>query len=95
VYRLNLFYRVYHLVVGIAALVGAVWCYRFLIMSAGLALFAVFMIARPLVLKVTVNQYSVTVSLLLITYYLLPFRLIAYCLLLVASCALPRVESLL
>jgi hypothetical protein len=62
VYRLNLVYRVYHFVVGIAALVGAVWCYHFLILSAPLALFSVFMIVRPLVMKVTVDQYSVTVK---------------------------------
>ena len=62
VYRLTLFYRVYHFVVGIAALVGAVWCYHFLILAAGLALFSVFMIARPLVMKVTVDQNSVAVK---------------------------------
>lgn len=62
VYRLNLAYRVYHFVVGIAALVGAVWCYHFLILSAGLALFSVFMVARPLVMKVIVDRYSITVK---------------------------------
>ena len=62
VYRLTLLYRVYHFVVGIAALVGAVWCYHFLILAAGLALFSVFMIARPLVMKVTVDQQSVAVK---------------------------------
>lgn len=62
VYRLNLPYRVYHFVVGIAALVGAVLSYHFLILSAVLILFSVFMIARPLVLKVTVDQSSVTVK---------------------------------
>jgi hypothetical protein len=62
VYRLNLLYRVYHFVVGTAALVGAVLSYHFLLLSIVLVLFSVFMIARPLVLKVTVDQSSVTVK---------------------------------
>jgi hypothetical protein len=62
VYRLTSLYRVYHFVVGIAAFGGAVWCFHFPILAAGLALFSVFMIARPLVMKVTVDQQSVTVK---------------------------------
>jgi hypothetical protein len=62
VYRLSSVYRIYHFAIGIAAVVGAVWCYHFLVLSAVLTLFAVFMIARPLVMKVTVDQYSVTVN---------------------------------
>jgi hypothetical protein len=55
-------YRLYHFAVGVAALVGAIMSHDFLIMSVGLGLFSVFMIARPLVMKVTVDQYSVTVQ---------------------------------
>jgi hypothetical protein len=60
VYRLNLAYRLYHFAVGTAALVGAVMVYHFLILLVVLALFGVFMISRPLVMAVTVDQYSVT-----------------------------------
>jgi hypothetical protein len=60
VYRLNLAYRLYHFAVGTSALVGAVMVYHFLILSVVLALFGVFMISRPLVMAVTVDQYSVT-----------------------------------
>jgi hypothetical protein len=60
VYRFNRLYRVYHLVVGTAALVGAVLVHSFLILSILLVLFSVFMIARPLVMAVTVDQSSVT-----------------------------------
>jgi hypothetical protein len=59
VYRLNLVYRLYHFAVGAAALVGAVMVYDFLILSVVLALFGVFMISRPLVMAVIVDQYSV------------------------------------
>lgn len=48
--------------VGIAALIRAVLSYHFLLLSVVLALFSVFMIVRPLVLKVTVDQSSVTVK---------------------------------
>ena len=60
VYRFNSVYRVYHFAVGIAALVGAAFCYHFLALSAVFVLFAVFMIARPLLLKVTLDKHSVT-----------------------------------
>ncbi len=60
VYRLNLAYRLYHFAVGTAALVGAVMVLHFLVLSVVLALFGVFMISRPLVMAVTVDQYSVT-----------------------------------
>jgi hypothetical protein len=59
VYRLNLVYRLYHFAFGAAALVGAVLVYDFLVLSVVLALFGVFMISRPLVMAVTVDQYSV------------------------------------
>lgn len=59
VYRLNLAYRLYHFAVGTAALVGAAMVYHFLILSVVLALFGVFMISRPLVMEVSVDQYSV------------------------------------
>ncbi len=62
VYRLSLLYRVYHFAAGTAALVAAILTYHFLILSVGLFLFAMFMIARPLILKVTVDQSSVTVK---------------------------------
>ena len=60
VYRFNLVYRWYHFAVGTAAVVGAVLCRDFLLLAIVLALFAVFMIARPLVMAVTVDQLSVT-----------------------------------
>jgi hypothetical protein len=60
VYRLNLVYRLYHFGVGVAALVGAVMVHDFLVLAVVLALFGIFMISRPLVMAVTVDQYSVT-----------------------------------
>ncbi|HLW83341.1 MAG TPA: hypothetical protein VKS20_14985 [Candidatus Acidoferrales bacterium] len=59
VYRLNLVYRLYHFAIGAAALVGAVLVHDFLVLSVVLALFGVFMISHPLVMAVTVDQYSV------------------------------------
>ena len=60
VYRLSRVYRLYHFGVGAAALVGAVKSDDFLVLALALALFGVFMIARPLLMKVTVDQSSVT-----------------------------------
>lgn len=60
VYRLNWFYRLYHFAVGAAAIVGAVMYHEFLILATGLALFSLFMIARPLVMAVIVDQFFVT-----------------------------------
>jgi hypothetical protein len=60
VYRLNLAYRLYHFAAGVAALVGAVMVHDFLVLAVVLALFGIFMISRPLVMAVTVDQYSVT-----------------------------------
>jgi hypothetical protein len=62
IYRLNFAYRLYHFAVGAAALVGAVLCYHFLVLSLVLTLFGAFMIFRPLLAKVTVDQYSVTLK---------------------------------
>lgn len=59
-YRFNLLYRVYHFAVGATALVGVVLCYKFWALSMVLALFAIFMIVRPLVMKVTVDAHAVT-----------------------------------
>ena len=55
VYRLTWYYQLYHFAIGAAALVGAAKCYDFLILAVVLALFSVFMIARPLVMEVTVD----------------------------------------
>lgn len=60
VYRLNWLYRWYHFVVGAGFLVAAVLVHDFLFLSIGLALFSVFMISRPFIMAVTVDQYSVT-----------------------------------
>lgn len=66
VYRFNRLYRVYHFVVGAVALVGAVLVYHAIqdpaifTVSIPLVLFSVFMISRPLVMTVTVDQASVT-----------------------------------
>lgn len=62
VYRFNRFYRWYHFVVGSVFLVTAVVVHDFLILSILVALFSVFMIARPIVTSVTLDQYSVTVK---------------------------------
>ena len=62
VYRFNLFYQWYHFVVGAVFLGVAVAVHDFLILSIGIALFAVFMISRPLLESVIVDQYSVTVK---------------------------------
>ena len=59
VYRVNWLFRLYHFALGAAALVGSVMVYHFLILSVVLALFGVFMISRPLVMAVAVDQYSV------------------------------------
>lgn len=60
VYRFNRLYRVYHFVVGAAALVGAVLVHPVFILSILSVLFSVLMISRPLVMAVTVDQSSVT-----------------------------------
>ena len=60
VYRLSRVYQLYHFGVGAAALVGAVTSHVFFVLALVLALFGVFMIARPLLMKVTVDQSSVT-----------------------------------
>ena len=60
VYRFNWAYRLYHFGVGAAAIVGAVLCREFMVLAIGLTLFSVFMIARPLVMAVIVDQSSVT-----------------------------------
>jgi hypothetical protein len=60
VYRLTRLYRVYHFVVGAVGLVGAVLAHRFFILSILLVLFSAFMISRPLVMAVIVDQLSVT-----------------------------------
>jgi hypothetical protein len=60
VYRFNWAYKLYHFGVGAAALIGAVLCRNFLFLAAVLVLFSIFMIARPLITSVTVDQYSVT-----------------------------------
>ena len=60
VYRLNRFYQLYHCGLGAAALVTAFKVSDFLALSVIAALFGVFMIARPLVMKVTVDQDCVT-----------------------------------
>jgi hypothetical protein len=62
VYRVNLAYRIYHLVFGAAVLVGAVLSYHLLPLSVVLALFSVFLMARPFVAAVTLDQYSVTLK---------------------------------
>jgi hypothetical protein len=60
VYRLSRLYRVYHFVVGAAVLVGAVLAHQFFILSVLLIPFSAFMISRPLVMAVIVDQLSVT-----------------------------------
>ena len=62
VYRFNRLYRWYHFVVGAAFLVGAVLVRDFLLLSIVLALFSVFMIFRPLIVAVTLDQSSVTLK---------------------------------
>lgn len=62
VYRFNWVYRLYHFGVGATALLGALLVYHFLILSVVLALFAVFMICRPLIMAVTLDQFSVSVK---------------------------------
>jgi hypothetical protein len=60
VYRFNWAYKLYHFGVGALAFVGAILCHDFLFLAAVLVLFSIFMISRPLVMAVTVDQYSVT-----------------------------------
>jgi hypothetical protein len=60
VYRLSRVYQLYHFGVGAAALVCAVIWRDFLALSVVLVLFSGFMIARPFLLKVMVDQSSVT-----------------------------------
>lgn len=59
VYRLSRIYRVYHFAVGVAALIGAIMAFHLWFFAAVLFLFAVFMIARPLIMSVTVDESSV------------------------------------
>ena len=60
VYRFNLAYRWYHFAAGTGAVVGAVLCRDFFLLAIVLALFGVFIFARPLVMAVTVDRLSVT-----------------------------------
>lgn len=60
VYRFNWAYKIYHFGVGTVAFVGAILCHDFLLLAIVLVLFSIFMISRPLVMEVTVDQYSVT-----------------------------------
>lgn len=61
VYRFNRLYRWYHFVVGAVFLVVAVLTHNgLLIFVIPIALFSVFMIARPLASAVIVDQHSVT-----------------------------------
>lgn len=62
IYRFNRLYRWYHLIVGVLFLGVAVASHTFLILSIGAVLFSGFMIARPLVTAVTIDQYSVTLK---------------------------------
>jgi hypothetical protein len=62
VYRFNRIYRWYHFIVGGLVLAGAVAAHDFLALSIVLALFSGFMILRPLVVAVIVDQYSVTLK---------------------------------
>ncbi len=62
VYRFNSLYRWYHFVVGAVFLVTAVLMRDLWIFSIPLALFSVFMVARPLTTAVIVDQYSVTLK---------------------------------
>jgi hypothetical protein len=62
VYRFNRLYRWYHFIMGAVFLGAAVASHHFLIVSMGAALFSAFMISRPLVTGVIVDQYSVTVK---------------------------------
>jgi|SRR5271156_6486694 len=62
VYRFNSLYRWYHFVVGAVFLVAAVLLRDVWIVSIPIALFSVFMVARPLTTAVTVDQHSVTLK---------------------------------
>jgi hypothetical protein len=62
VYRFNRFYRWYHFFIGAVFLGAAVAFHHFLIVSIVAALFSGFMISRPLVAAVTVDQHSVTLK---------------------------------
>ena len=62
VYRFNRLYRWYHFILGAVSLGAAVVSHHFLILSIVAALFAGFMISRPLVTAVTIDQYSVTLK---------------------------------
>jgi hypothetical protein len=67
VYRLNWFWRIYHFAFGGAFMIGAVMLGAVMrpddpaiLIAVGIALFSVFMISRPLIMAVTVDQSSVT-----------------------------------
>lgn len=64
VYRFSWLWRLYHFAFGAVGLVGAVTVYdvsdELPIVSVVLALVSLFMISRPLILAVTVDQFSVT-----------------------------------
>jgi hypothetical protein len=65
VYRFNRLYRWYHFIVGavflvVAVLVAVQTHFELLIFSIPIALFSMFMIARPLTSAVIVDQHSVT-----------------------------------
>jgi hypothetical protein len=62
VYRFNWFYQWYHFIMGAVFIGAAVAFHHFLILSIGAALFSGFMISRPLVTVVIVDQYSVTLK---------------------------------
>ena len=62
VYRMTLCYRYYHIGIGLAALGGTIKVYDFWILSAVLALFALFTISRPFLCAVIVDQFSVTLK---------------------------------
>jgi hypothetical protein len=59
---MTLWYRYYHIGIGVAALAGAIKVYDFWILSAVLALLALFTISRPFLCAVIVDQFSVTLK---------------------------------
>lgn len=60
VYRFSWFWRLYHFAFGSAFLIAALKAYEILPISVPVALVSVFMICRPLISAVTVDQFSVT-----------------------------------
>jgi hypothetical protein len=62
VYRFSKLYQGYHFGVGAAALIAAVWWIDLWVLAIGLIPFAAFMIARPLLMKVTVDKDCVTLK---------------------------------